>query len=89
MAADRNQWRAICGSKMPSATKETPTSSRQNIWAELRYDTISSSVQKLTRKIQMSKLNEQKERKNTYIQSSRLENPEELQLHHNHENFLF
>jgi hypothetical protein len=31
MAADRNQWRAICGSKMPIATKETPTSSRQNI----------------------------------------------------------
>jgi hypothetical protein len=26
---------AICGSKMPSATKETPTSSRQDIWAEL------------------------------------------------------
>jgi hypothetical protein len=24
MAADRNQWRAICGSKMQSATKETP-----------------------------------------------------------------
>jgi hypothetical protein len=23
MAADRNQWRAICGSKMPSTTKET------------------------------------------------------------------
>jgi hypothetical protein len=27
--------------------------------------------------------------KNTYIQTSRLENPEELQLFHNHENFLF
>jgi hypothetical protein len=35
MAADRNQWRAICGSKLPSATKETPTFSRQDIWAEL------------------------------------------------------
>jgi hypothetical protein len=34
--------------------------------------------------------NEQKEReKNTYSQSSRLENPEELQLHHNHEKILF
>jgi hypothetical protein len=22
IAADRNQWRAVCGSKMPSATKE-------------------------------------------------------------------
>jgi hypothetical protein len=31
MAADRNQWRAICDSKMPSATKETPTSSRHDI----------------------------------------------------------
>jgi hypothetical protein len=30
-AADRNQWRAACGSKMPSATKETPASSRQDI----------------------------------------------------------
>jgi hypothetical protein len=38
----------------------------------------------------MSKQNEQKEReKNTYIQTSRLENPEELQLHHNHENSCF
>jgi hypothetical protein len=38
----------------------------------------------------MSKQNEQKERKkNTYIQTSRLENPEELQLHNKHEKFLF
>jgi hypothetical protein len=28
--------------KMPSAVKETPTSSRQDIWAELRYDTVPS-----------------------------------------------
>jgi hypothetical protein len=39
--------------------------------------------------LQMSKQNEQKERKNTYSQTSRLENPEELQLQHNHEKFLF
>jgi hypothetical protein len=31
----------------------------------------------------MSKQNEQKERKNTYSQTSRLQTPEELQLHHN------
>jgi hypothetical protein len=39
----------------------------------------------------MSKQNEQKERKkkNTYSQTSRLENPVERQLHHNHEKFLF
>jgi hypothetical protein len=38
----------------------------------------------------MSKQNEQKEReKNTYRQTSRLENPEELQLHQNHDKFLF
>jgi hypothetical protein len=37
----------------------------------------------------MSKQNEQKERKNTYSQTSRLENPKELQLHQNHEKFLF
>jgi hypothetical protein len=39
----------------------------------------------------MSGQNEQRERekKNTYSQTSRLENPEELQLHQNHEKFLF
>jgi hypothetical protein len=38
----------------------------------------------------MSKQNEQKERKkNTHIQTSQLENPEELHLHHNREEFLF
>jgi hypothetical protein len=31
----------------------------------------------------------ERERKNTYSQTSWLENPEELQLHHNHENFLY
>jgi hypothetical protein len=37
----------------------------------------------------MSKQNEQKERKiNAYSQTSRHENPEELQLHQNHEKFL-
>jgi hypothetical protein len=30
-----------------------------------------------------------KREKNTYSQTSRLENPEELQLHHNHEELLF
>jgi hypothetical protein len=39
--------------------------------------------------LQMSNLNLQKERKDTYSQASRLETPEELQLHHNHEKFLF
>jgi hypothetical protein len=33
-------------------------------------------------------MNKDKE-KNTYSQASRLETPEELELHHNHENFLF
>jgi hypothetical protein len=42
LAADRNQWRAICGSKTPSTTKETPTSSRQDIWAKLRYGNVPS-----------------------------------------------
>jgi hypothetical protein len=36
----------------------------------------------------MSKQNEQKrEKENTYSQTSRLETPEELQLHQNHEKF--
>jgi hypothetical protein len=85
---DRNQWRTICGSKISSATKETPTSSRQDIRAELRYGTIPSWVQKLTRELQMSKQNEQRkrEKKRKYSQTSRLENPEKRELHHNHEN---
>jgi hypothetical protein len=40
--------------------------------------------------LQMSKQNEQKEREiYAYSQTSRLETSEELQLHHNHEKFLF
>jgi hypothetical protein len=39
--------------------------------------------------LRMSKQNEQKERKNTYSQISRLETPEELQLHQNREKILF
>jgi hypothetical protein len=62
MATDRNQWRAVRGSKTPSATKETPISSRQDIWAKLRYGNVPSRAQKLTRKLQMSKQNEQEER---------------------------
>jgi hypothetical protein len=31
----------------------------------------------------------EREKINTCSQTSRLENPEELQLHHNHEKFLF
>jgi hypothetical protein len=34
------------------------------------------STKKLTRELQMSKKNEQKERKTKYSQTSRLENPE-------------
>jgi hypothetical protein len=61
MASDRNQWRAICGSKTPGATKETPTSSRQDIWAALQNGNVPSSEQKLPRKTQISKKNEQNE----------------------------
>jgi hypothetical protein len=62
MAADRNQWRAICGFETLSATKDTPTSFRQDIWAKLRYGDVPLWVQKLTRKFKKSKQNEQKER---------------------------
>jgi hypothetical protein len=41
---------------------------RQDIWAKLRYGNVPLWVQKLTRNIQMSKQNDQKERKK-YIQS--------------------
>jgi hypothetical protein len=46
-----------------------------NVWAALTPDKRT----KLTKR----------ERKNKYSQTSRLENPEELQLHHNHEKLLF
>jgi hypothetical protein len=46
-----------------------------NVWAALSPD-------------EQTKWTE-RERKNTYSQTSRLETPEELQLHHNHEKFLF
>jgi hypothetical protein len=46
-----------------------------NVWAALSPD-------------EQIKLKE-RERKNTYSQTSRFETPEELQLHHNHEKFLF
>jgi hypothetical protein len=42
MADDRNQWRAVCASQIPSVTKETPTSSQKNIWTELRYGNVPS-----------------------------------------------
>jgi predicted glycoside hydrolase/deacetylase ChbG (UPF0249 family) len=46
-----------------SVAEETPTSSRQDTSAERRYGNVPSRVQKRTRKFQMSKQNEQKERK--------------------------
>jgi hypothetical protein len=46
-----------------------------NVWAELSPDEQTNRTER--------------ERKNTYSQTSRLETPEELQLHHNHEKILF
>jgi hypothetical protein len=37
---------------------------------------------------EQTKMNKKREQK-TYSQTSRLENSEELQLHHNHEKFMF
>jgi hypothetical protein len=34
-------------------------------------------------------MSREREKKNTYSQTSRLENPEKLQLHQKHEKFLF
>jgi hypothetical protein len=51
ISTDRGQGHAACGSKMPSATEETPTSTRQDIWAEPRYGTVPSKAQKLTGEI--------------------------------------
>jgi hypothetical protein len=39
-------------------------------------------------KEQKEQKEQKKEQKNTHRQTSRLENPEKLQLHHNHEKFL-
>jgi hypothetical protein len=54
VTADRRQLRAVCSSNDPSATKESPTSSRQDIRAELRRGPEPSEVQKLTRNFQTS-----------------------------------
>jgi hypothetical protein len=56
-----------------SATKETQASSRQENWAELRYGTVPSLVQKVTQKFQMSKRNKQRKRKISVSKTSRLE----------------
>jgi hypothetical protein len=48
---------------------------------------ISQDVRGLSYEKLANKMNRKRE-KNTYSQTSRLENPEELQLHHNHEKFL-
>jgi hypothetical protein len=42
ISADRNERRAVCGSKMPIATTETRTSFRESVWAELRYGAVPS-----------------------------------------------
>jgi hypothetical protein len=70
IAADRNQWRAICGSKMPGATKETPTSSRQDIWAEvsIRHFTIMSTKTYTENPDEQNKMNKNKRKK--YIKSN-------------------
>jgi hypothetical protein len=61
------------------------------VWESLKNLNGSSVgvVEKLKRKHQMSKRNEQRMRKTTYSQISPLENLEELKLHHNHEKFCF
>jgi hypothetical protein len=43
----------------------------------------------ISKHVRGAKSKERKERKHIYSQTSRLENPEELQLHHNHAPFLF
>jgi hypothetical protein len=47
IAADRSQWRAVCGLKCQAQLKEIPTSPREDIWAELRCGTIPEEVQAL------------------------------------------
>jgi hypothetical protein len=42
MAADRNQWRAICGSKTPNATEETPAFNDKTSGLSFRYGTVPS-----------------------------------------------
>jgi hypothetical protein len=78
MAADRNQRRAICGSKMPSTTKETPT--RQDIWAELRYKNLNGNNR------WANKMNKKRKKNYKYSQTSRLQKKtEQLQINQNQE----
>jgi hypothetical protein len=59
IAVDRNQWRAVCGSRTSRATEETPTPHDKT--SELSFDTAlyPHEYKKLTQKLQMSKQNEQ------------------------------
>jgi hypothetical protein len=65
--------------KGPSAIKETTTSSRQDIWAELRYVNEPLSTQ-IYSEIPVEQMKRTKKERNTYSQISGLEKTEELQL---------
>jgi hypothetical protein len=54
IAAGCNEWRAFCGYKGPSATKETLVFSRYKIMAEIRHGTL-PSMDKTNPKFQISK----------------------------------
>jgi hypothetical protein len=54
---------------------------------EVVVEAFRKNVTDVFRKTMANKMN--RKRKNTYSQTSRLENPEELELHHNHGKILF
>jgi hypothetical protein len=72
-AADRNQWRAFAVLKRRVLQKRhRPLADMKSGLTKKRQCSEPIYKQKLTRKLEMSKENEQKERKNTYSQTSRL-----------------
>jgi hypothetical protein len=58
-------------------------------WASIRQYTLMSTKTYMEILDEKTKWTKREKRKNTYSQTSRLDHPEELQLHHNHEKFLF
>jgi hypothetical protein len=70
------QWRAVWSSIIPNATKEAPTSSRQDIWAELRYGTVPSQVKNFNTEIPDGQVKRTKKEKGHSVRPAGLKNCE-------------
>jgi hypothetical protein len=85
MAADQNQWHAICGSKMPSTSEWHRPPHDKTSWLSFDTALFLHEYTLLHENSRWANKRNKKREKSTYSQTSRLENPEKLQLLHNHE----